>query len=242
MKRLIPIAAALAIAATTLTACFPLAVGAVGGGALVAVDRRSPGAQLDDQAIELKAANRIRDVYAYNVHVNVTAYNRRVLLTGSVPSETHRQRIEQIVREIENVRGIFNELKVANSATLTERSSDGLITSRVKAALIQNSELSATAFKITTERGTVYMMGLVTQREADLAASVVRGMSGVQRVVRVLEIITEEQRQNGVPDEPTANNPAANPPATSPTPGTPVGGDYREGSDTGNGVVVTPVQ
>lgn len=251
MKRLIQIVAATAIAAGTLTACFPLAVGAVGGGALVAADRRSPGAQLDDQSIEVKAASRIRDVYAYNVHVNVTAYNRRVLLTGSVPSETHRQRIEQIAKEVENVRSVFNELKVANSATLTERSSDGLLTSRVKGVLLSHAELSANAFKITTERGTVYLMGLVTQREADLAADAVRSVPGVQRVVRVLEIITEEQRLRGVPDEPTANNPVATPPSTSPDAaptGTPApnegpgaapqdDGGYREGS----GVTVTPI-
>lgn len=237
MKRLILILAAVAATASALTACFPLAVGAVGGGALVAVDRRTSGAQLDDQAIELKATSRIRDVYAYNVHVNVNAYNRRVLLTGSVPSETHRERIEQIVKEVENVREVFNELKVANSATLTERSSDGLLTARVKGALIEKSELSATAFKVTTERGTVYLMGLVTQREADLAAETVRTVPGVQRVVRVLEIITEEQRQRGVPDEPSANNPAANPAKVNPVNAAPADDSYREGT----GVTVTPV-
>ncbi|ROR26226.1 osmotically-inducible protein OsmY [Comamonas sp. BIGb0124] len=224
MKRIIYILLAAAVTSTALTACFPLAVGAVGGGALVVADRRTPGAQLDDQTIELKASSNIRDVYAYNVHVNVTAYNRRVLLTGSVPSETHRQRIEQITRDVENVRTVFNELKVANSATLTERSSDGLLTGRVKGALIENKELSATSFKVTTERGTVYLLGLVTQREADSAADTVRSVPGVQRVVRVLEIITEEQRIQGEPQE-TSTVPPANPANVSP-----LGDNYREGT------------
>lgn len=239
MKRLIPALAAAALAASTLTACFPLAVGAVGGSALVATDRRTPGAQLDDKSIELKLANSIRDAYAYNVHVNVTAYNRRVLLTGSVPSQTHRQRIEEMAQQTENVRAVFNELQVADSAPLSERTSDGLLTTRVKAALLQNAELSTNAFKVTTERGTVYLMGLVTQREADLAAEQIRGLSGVQRVVRVLEIITEEQRANGIPDEPTANNPVSLSPAGNPADVAPATSGTDPNAD--NGVVVTPV-
>jgi len=125
---------------------------------------------------------------------------------------------------VENVRTVFNELKVANSATLTERSSDGLLTGRVKGALIENKELSATSFKVTTERGTVYLLGLVTQREADSAADTVRSVPGVQRVVRVLEIITEEQRIQGEPQE-TSTVPPANPANVSP-----LGDNYREGT------------
>ena len=199
MKRLIQIATVVLVASSSLSACFPLAVGAVGGGVMVAADRRTTGAQVDDQAIELKASSKIQDAYANNVHVNVISYNRRVLLVGSVPSQAHRERIEQLIKEIENVRGVFNELKVANSASLTERSSDSLLTARVKTALLENAELSFNSFKVTTERGTVYLMGLVTQREADLSAEIVRTVSSVQRVVRVFEIITEEQRKSGQP-------------------------------------------
>jgi osmotically-inducible protein OsmY len=230
MKRLLALVAALLLASISLSACFPLVVGAVGGGALVAADRRTTGAQVDDQAIELKAASRIQELYANNVHVNTTSYNRRVLLTGSVPSETHKERIEQSVKDIENVRTVFNELKVANSASLTERSSDSLLTARVKAALLENAELSVNSFKVTTERSTVYLLGLVTQRESEQAAEIVRAVPSVQRVVRVFEIITEEQRKSGQPVDTGSSAPGSEESAAPAS---------RPAEDTG--VTVTPV-
>lgn len=178
----------------SLAGCAPLIVGgaAVMGG-MVASDRRTSGTVLEDEGIEIKAASRIRDSLLERAHVNVTSYNRQVLLTGEVPSLQDKQLVEKIVAGVENVRNIVNELEVLGNSTLTQRSSDALVTGRVKAGLVDAQDLFANAFKITTERGTAYMMGRVTQREAKRATDIISGTSGVQRVVRLLEIISEEE-------------------------------------------------
>jgi osmotically-inducible protein OsmY len=148
---------------------------------------------VEDEGIEIKAASRIRDSLFERAHVNVTSYNRQVLLTGEVPSAQDKQLVEKIVAGVDNVRNIVNELEVLGNSTLTQRSSDSLVTGRAKAALLDSQDLFANAFKITTERGTTYMMGRVTQREAKRATDIISGTSGVQRVVRVLEIISDEE-------------------------------------------------
>lgn len=177
-----------------LSACAPLVLGgAAAGTVLVATDRRTSGAQLEDQGIELRAANRISDQLGSRVRVGVTSYNRRVLLTGEVPNEQDKARVEQIVAGVENVAATFNELDIVGSPSLTQRSADALTTGRVKAAMVDAKDLSANAFKVLTERGTTYLMGRVTQREADRAGEVTRTVPGVQRVVRVLEIISDEE-------------------------------------------------
>jgi osmotically-inducible protein OsmY len=176
-----------------LTACAPLVIGGAVTGALVAVDRRTSGAQLEDQGIELRAANRLRDAVGDRVNVSVTSYNRQVLLTGEVGNERDKALVEQTVAGVENVRSIVNELAVLGSPSLTQRSADTLITGRVKAAMLDSNDVTGTAFKVITNRGTVYLMGRVTQREADRATDIARNTSGVQRVVRVLEIISEEE-------------------------------------------------
>jgi osmotically-inducible protein OsmY len=192
-------AATLAVAAlgATLSACAPLVVGGAAVTALVAVDRRTSGAQLDDQAIELRASNRIKDeIGDARARFAVTSYNRRVLLTGEASNEAIKTQITQIVSGVDNVREVINELGVTNSPSLKERATDTLITGRVKASLVDAKDLSASAFKITTERGTVYLMGRVTQREADRATDIARNTQSVSRVVRVLEIITEQELAN----------------------------------------------
>lgn len=177
-----------------LTACVPLVIGgAVGGGALVATDRRTSGTQLEDEGIELRALSRLRGEVGDRSHVNLTSYSRQVLLTGEAATEQDKQLIEQIVSRVENVRSIVNEIAVMGNSTLTQRSSDALVTGRVKAILIDAKDLQANAFKVVTERGTTYLMGRVTQREADRVTEVVRGTPGVQKVVRILEIITPEE-------------------------------------------------
>ncbi len=177
-----------------LSACAPLVVGgAVGTGMLVATDRRTSGAQLEDQGIEMRAGTRLREAFGSSARVVVTSYNRRVLLTGEVPSETDRAQALRIVSTVDNVAEIVDELAVMASPSLTARSSDALVTARVKAAMVDARDLFANAFKVTTERGTVYLMGRVTQREADRATEVTRSIPGVQRVVRVFEIISEEE-------------------------------------------------
>lgn len=178
----------------TVSACAPLMMGgAAVGGALVVTDRRTSGAQLDDQTIELRAANRLRDQMGTRARLDVTSYNRRVLLTGEVASARDKELAGQVVAQVANVAGVVNELDVANSPTLRERTADSLLTGRVKAAMLDAKDLSANSFKVVTNRGTVFLMGRVTQREADRATEIVRNTSSVQRVVRVLEIISDEE-------------------------------------------------
>ncbi len=177
----------------TLSACFPLVAGGVAGGALVATDRRTSGAQLEDEGIELRAASRIRNnAVDQRVHVNLTSYNRQVLITGEVPNEQDKQQVEQIVARVENVNSVVNELAIMGNSTLAQRSSDVLITGRVKAAILDARDLQLNAFKVVTERGTTYLMGRVTQREADRATEMVRATPGVQKVVRIFELIAEQ--------------------------------------------------
>jgi osmotically-inducible protein OsmY len=204
----IALAAALAGTLVGLSACFPLLVGgAVMGGALVATDRRTSGSVVEDEGIELRASSRIRENIGERAHINVTSYNRQVLLTGEVPTEQDKQLVEQIVSRVDNVRNIVNELAVMGNASLTQRSSDALVTGRVKAALVDAKDLFANAFKIVTERGTTYVMGRVTEREAKRATAIISSTSGVQRVVRILEIISEDELARTLPQKP-AEQPA----------------------------------
>jgi osmotically-inducible protein OsmY len=183
----------------SLTACFPVIMGGAVMGGFVATDRRTSGTQLEDEGIELRASSRIRDQLGERVHVNVTSYNRRVLLTGEVPSAQDRQLAEQIASRVENVQSVVNELGVQDKSTLSQRASDSLIDGRVKASFVDAKDLFANAYKVVTERGTVYLMGRVTQREADRATEITRATSGVQKVVRVFEIISEDELRNMLP-------------------------------------------
>ena len=176
-----------------LTACLPLVMGGAVVTGLVAIDRRTTGTVVEDEGIELRAASRIRENVGDRGHVNVTSYNRQVLLTGEVASAQDKQLVEQIVTGVDNVRHIVNEIAVLGNSTLTQRSSDSLVTGRVKAALVDAKDLSSSAFKITTERGTVYVMGRVTTREAARATEVISATTGVQRVVRILETISDDE-------------------------------------------------
>ncbi len=199
-KRLMLTACAAAVLGGSLTACFPLVLGgAVAGGTLVAIDRRTSGAQLEDEGIELRAMSRLRDAVGTRARVGVTSYNRQVLLTGEVMNEQDKKLVEQVVAKIENVTGVVNELAIMNTPSLAQRSSDVLITGQVKALLIDAKDLFANAFKVTTEHGTVYLLGRVTQREADRATEIARGARGVQKVVRILEIISEEELKRLLP-------------------------------------------
>ena len=176
-----------------LSACVPLVMGGAAVGTLVAVDRRTSGTQLEDEGIEFRAANRLHGLYGDRAHVNVTSWNRQVLLTGEVPTQEDLQKAEQTLREVENVRSIVNDLVVAPPSSLSQRSNDTLITGKVKASFVDAKDLVSAAFKVVTERGVVYLMGRVTQREATRATEIARGVSGVTKVVRVFEIISEEE-------------------------------------------------
>lgn len=188
---------------TTLSACAPVVVGGVVMGAVVASDRRTTGSQVEDEGIEQRTDAAIRENLSDQVHINVTSYNRQVLLTGEVPSLHEKQRLEQVMTKVENVRAVVNDVAILGNSTLSQRSSDTLVTGRVKAALVDAKDLSTNAFKVTTERGTTYLMGRVTQREANRATEIARSTSGVQKVVRVLEIISEAELQNLLPKAPS---------------------------------------
>ena len=178
-----------------LSACAPMMVGGAVMGTLMAPDRRTSGMQLEDEGIELKGASRIRESLGERGHVNVSSYNRQVLLTGEVPSAQDKQAVEQILSKVENVRSVVNELGVQENTSLSQRSSDALVTGKVKASMVDAQDLFANSFKVVTERGTTYLMGRVTQREANRATDLVRSIEGVKRVVRVVEIISEEELQ-----------------------------------------------
>ena len=195
MKRLAGSIGAALLLSGALTACVgPLIVGgAMVGGSLVAIDRRTSGAQLEDEGIELRAASQIRANLGTRVRVSVTSYNRQVLLTGEVPNLQDKQQVEQLVSKVDNVASVVNELADLNSPSLLDQSSDALLTGRVKAMLLDARDLQSNAFKVVTERGTTYLMGRVTQREAERATEVVRATPGVQKVVRILEIISEQE-------------------------------------------------
>jgi len=176
-----------------LSACAPAMFGGVIGTAMVASDRRTSGAQIDDEAIEIRGASAMRENFGTNSRINITGYNRQVLLTGEVANDQQRLQAEQLVGKLPNVRSIVNELAVGPASSLSERSNDVLITARVKAAMVDSEDVFANVYKVVTERGTVYLMGRVTQREAQRATEVARGVSGVKRVVRVFEFLTEEE-------------------------------------------------
>jgi len=178
-----------------LSACAPMMVGGAVMGTLMATDRRTSGMQLEDEGIELKGASRIRESLGERGHVNVSSYNRQVLLTGEVPSAQDKQAVEQILSKVENVRSVVNELGVQENTSLSQRSSDALVTGKVKASMVDAQDLFANSFKVVTERGTTYLMGRVTQREANRATDLVRSIEGVKKVVRVVEIISEEELQ-----------------------------------------------
>lgn len=184
------LAAAVAASCLCASGCAPLIVGAaVGGTALIATDRRSVGAQADDEAIELKIANVRSTRYGDRVHVNVTSYNGVVLLTGEVPDVATRQAMAELARTTDRVRRVQDELVIAPPSPLSARTNDTFITSKVKARFVEANRFAANHVKVVTERGVVYLMGIVNRTEADEAARIAASTSGVVRVVKVFEYV-----------------------------------------------------
>ena len=196
---------ALAAGLVSLSGCFPLIAGGAITGVMVAADRRTSGTVVEDNTIQIKASNRLNDNLGERVHINVTAYNRKVLLTGEVPSEQDKQLAEKVVMGVENVQGVYNELAVLGNSTFSQKSSDTLVTSRVKAAIIDAKDLMSNAVKLTTERGTVYVLGRVTPREATRFIEVIRVQDGVHRLVLLWDKISEEELANITRQQPEAN-------------------------------------
>ena len=185
----------LALAAALLVGCVPMVVGtAVVGTAVVATDRRGGGSQVDDELIQMKSGDRLDQAFPDGrVRVNVTSYNRMVLLTGQVPSDADKATVEQVIAKMDNVQSVINELSVGPATTLKERSNDAYITTKVRASIVDAQDLFANSIKIVTHRGVVYLMGRVTEREANHAAELARGVSGVVKVVKVFEVISEAE-------------------------------------------------
>jgi osmotically-inducible protein OsmY len=179
-----------------------LMVGGTAMGTLVATDRRTPGTVIEDRGIETKAAFRIREALGDAVHVNVSSYNRLALITGEVPDEKRKAQIEKISLDVENVQKTVNEVAIMENASTTARLQDGILTSRIRAALIDEKNLIANAFKVTTERGVVYIQGRATAKEIALMTEIVSGLSGVTRVVRMVDVLTEEDLSGMLPAPP----------------------------------------
>ncbi|HEX7454661.1 MAG TPA: BON domain-containing protein [Gallionella sp.] len=177
------------IISASLQGCFPVVAAGAGAGALMVQDRRTSGAYIEDQGIETKAFDRIGKQFKSTVHVNVTSYNRNILISGEVPDETANAQIERIVANIQNVGKIHNELVISGQSSLTSRSNDTLITSNVKMRFVGDKRFSATSIKVVTENGTVYLMGIVNHAEAHAASEVASGSSGVSRVVELFEYV-----------------------------------------------------
>jgi osmotically-inducible protein OsmY len=179
----------------SLSACAPMILGSAVMTGVVATDRRTTGTQVEDETIEFKVANAVRQEMGERIHLNVTSFNRQVLLTGEVRTAADKERAEKIASSQENVTAVVNDLVVMPISSLTQRSKDVVLTGRIKAAFVDAKDLQVNAFKVVTERGTVYLMGRVTPREAKRATEIVRGMSGVSKVVRVFEEIPEQELQ-----------------------------------------------
>lgn len=185
-------------AASALSACAPLLIGgALVGGAMVATDRRTSGTIVEDEGIELKAASRVREALGGRGNVSVTSYNRVVLLTGDVPDAADKAAVEQTVARIDNVQSVVNELVVGLARSVVSRSKDALLTSKVKASFIDTKDLFSNSIKVVTAHQTVYLMGRVTEREAKRATEVARGVDGVQKVVRVFDVVSEAELGGG---------------------------------------------
>ena len=173
--------------------CVPLVIGGAAFGGLMVADRRTTGTQVEDEGIVLRAINRITAEYGERVHINVTSYNRQVLITGEVPTAEVGKAIHALVADVGNVTSVINDVAVMPPSSLAQRSSDTFITGKVRARLVDAKDISAIAFKVVTERNVVYLMGLVTEREATRATSIASGVDGVHKVVRTFQVLTEEQ-------------------------------------------------
>jgi osmotically-inducible protein OsmY len=211
--RMGPLLAALAVAGL-VSACAPLLLGgAMVGTGLVATDRRTTGIQIEDEGIELRAASRIRELATLG-QVNVTSYNRMVLLTGEVPGAPERAAVEAAVAKVENVRAVVNEIVIAPNSAFSSRSADGVLSTKVKATLVDAKDVQANAFKVVCERRVVYLMGRVTEREANRGAELASQVSGVEKVVKVFEVVGDKDLSTPVTATPapiTSSTPVATP-------------------------------
>jgi len=177
----------LAFAILALPGCIEMAAVGVGAGVVSAVDRRTTGAQVDDEGIELRSNNRIGERFGERVHVNVTSFNRSVLLTGEAPDAKTKDEIEKIVALVPNARAVTNELTITTNSTLSNRANDAGITGKVKARFLDAGKFNPLHVKVVTERSVVYLLGVVTEQEAADAVEVARTTGGVRKVVKIFD-------------------------------------------------------
>ena len=205
----LPVIALLASLTVSIGGCFPVVAAGAGAGALMISDRRNAETYLADEAIEIRAANRIGEKFGDKVHANVTSYNRMLLVTGEAPDAAARGEVEKVISGVPNVKSVTNELQVAGVSSFGGRSNDTYITSKVKARFIDANKFAANHVKVVTEAGVVYLLGLVTQKEADAAVEIARTTGGVQKVVKVFEIISDQEAKqlDARPAESTAKQP-----------------------------------
>ncbi len=201
-SRFVFLSLSLVLASSLMSACAPLMFGSMMGTVMVATDRRTSGAIVEDEGIELRGNSRMRAHFGERANVSVNSYNRQVLLTGEVTNEKDRAAAAQIAERIENVKSVLNELVIQPSSSLSEKSKDAFIKGKVIASLVDSKDLFASSFKVVVERSNVYLMGRVTQREANSVTDMTRTIGGVARVVRVFEIISEEELRSVLPTQP----------------------------------------
>ncbi|MEO8936906.1 MAG: BON domain-containing protein [Burkholderiaceae bacterium] len=185
--------AAVTIGSQMAGCIFPVIVGAVGAGAYSATDRRSLGAQTDDKVIASRVESRIEDALSDRSHINVNSFNRKVLLTGEVPDQASKDKAEQIAKSVDNVASVVSDLEIGGMTPSTARNNDAYLTGKVKAELVSRKDIFANAYKVVTEKSIVYLMGRVTREEGDRAAEAARGVSGVQKVVKVFDYLTDAE-------------------------------------------------
>ncbi|MBX3646440.1 MAG: BON domain-containing protein [Rhodocyclaceae bacterium] len=210
MRKLILATTLISLSLPALQGCVPAVATGVGAGALMIVDRRPGETYLADEAIEIRSLNRINEKFGDKVHVNVTSYNMKVLLTGEVPDAGIKADLEKAIAGVTNVKGITNEVQIAGISSFSARSNDTYITSKVKARFIDANKFQVNHVKVVTEAGTVFLLGLVTRKEGDDAAEIARTTAGVKKVVRVFEYIEfkDAQRLDNRPPEDARGKPA----------------------------------
>lgn len=183
------------VGAMTLTGCFPLVAGGMAGGALVIADRRNPGTQAIDRGIQLEAESFLIKKYGDNLHVNVSVFNRRVLLTGEVRTEQLKAEVAASVKNMKNVTEVFNELVAAPLSSLSARANDTYLTTRIKSVFMATEGVPSNSMKVVTEASKVYLMGIVTESEANRAVAIAREVPGVKQVTKVFDLISEADKR-----------------------------------------------
>ncbi len=192
-----------------LQGCVPMIAAGATAGALSAFDRRSLGTQTEDETIEWKSSSRVSEKMGDKAHLNFTSFNRKVLITGEVPTTEDKAEAERLVSGVPNVRGVYNELTVGPVTSFSDRSNDSFITSKVKSRSVDSGKYNPVHVKVVTEAGVVFLLGMVTQPEADSAIGVARTTAGVKKVVNLLEIITPANARELDGAQQSSSKPAA---------------------------------